>query len=159
MEYVAANDFILHLCTSYLARNFMRALSFSSFTDIPHELLYSCTKHSDLTLDSEKHLFDAIQVWLTAKTTKPEDWSNNIRINLLPLCFAAGKRRCQFFSVFADKATGSILSLARHPNTRLKEILKQGDLSHFKVRLTKFTQVFLHFGLFLCIQHFVVLIP
>lgn len=81
----------------------MWALSFNFFTDIPHELLYSCTKHSDLTLDrwgdvivlnanilefllwcsfltafhSEKHLFDAIQVWLNATTTKPEGWSNN----------------------------------------------------------------------------------
>ncbi|XP_075510046.1 BTB/POZ domain-containing protein FBL11 isoform X1 [Primulina tabacum] len=140
-----ANDSILQLCTSYLARNFMWASSFNSFADIPHELLFSCIKHSDLTLDSEKHLFDAIQVWLTAKTAKPEGWSNNvdsdvIRINLLPLWFAAGKRGYQFFSMFADEATGTILSLARHPNTRLKEIFKQGDLSHFKVRLTKFTQ-------------------
>ncbi|XP_073155674.1 BTB/POZ domain-containing protein FBL11 isoform X2 [Henckelia pumila] len=140
-----ANDSILQLCTSYLARNFMWALSFNSFSTIPHKLLYSCTNHTDLTLDSEKHLLDAILVWLTANTAKLETWNNDvdshmIRLNLLPLWFVAGKRACQFFSMFADKATGTILSLARHPNTRLKEISRQGDLSRLKVRLTEFTQ-------------------
>ncbi|KZV26458.1 hypothetical protein F511_35675 [Dorcoceras hygrometricum] len=123
VDYVAANDFILQLCTSYLARNFMWALSFKSFTDIPPELLHSCIKHSDFTLDSEKHLFDAILLWLTA-----------IRSNLLPLWFAARMRFA------ADKATDTILGLVRHPKAKLKEIFKQGDLSHLKVRLTKFTQ-------------------
>ncbi|KAL0426519.1 UNVERIFIED_CONTAM: BTB/POZ domain-containing protein FBL11 [Sesamum latifolium] len=118
VEYVAANDSILQLCTSYLARNFMWALSFNSYTDVPDKLLSSCIEHPDLTVDSEKHLADVVLVWLTANTAKSEGWSNNdlhkIRTGLLPLWFAAGKRRCHFFSKLADKASGAILSLAGH---------------------------------------------
>ncbi|KAI3447487.1 hypothetical protein Pfo_004152 [Paulownia fortunei] len=140
-----ANDFIVQLCTSYLARNFMWALSFNSYTDVPDKLLCSCIQHPNLTVDSEKHLCDAILVWLAAKTAKSEGWSSNdlcdkIRTSLLPLWFAAGKRRCCFFSKFADKATGTILSLARHPCTSLTDIFGEGDSSHLRIRLTKYMQ-------------------
>ncbi|KAG8374153.1 hypothetical protein BUALT_Bualt11G0101200 [Buddleja alternifolia] len=145
VEYVAANNLILQLCASYLARNFMWALSLNSFNDVPDELLCSSIQHPDLTVDSEKHLCIAILVWLTANTEKLECWSSNfechkIRTGLLPLWFAAGKRRCRFFQKFADKATETILSLARHPCASLREISRDGDLSQLRIRLTKYTQ-------------------
>ncbi|XP_020549701.1 BTB/POZ domain-containing protein FBL11 isoform X1 [Sesamum indicum] len=140
-----ANDTILQLCTSYLARNFMWALSFNSYTDFPDKLLSSCIEHPDLTVDSEKHLADAVLVWLTANTTKSEGWSCNdlchkIRTGLLPLWFAAGKRRCHFFTKFADKATGAIVSLAGHNCMSLTDIFTEGCSSHLRIRLTKYTQ-------------------
>ncbi|KAH6837789.1 hypothetical protein C2S53_007609 [Perilla frutescens var. hirtella] len=145
MEYVAANDFILQICTSYLTRNFMWALSFNCYTDVPYELLYSCIQHPDLTVDSERHLSDAILVWLNANTMESEDWSSNdlchqIRIHLLPLWFAAGKRRCHFFAKFADEAIGAIRNLERRHHTTLTQIFRESDLGHLRVRLTKYTQ-------------------
>ncbi|KAL3825794.1 hypothetical protein ACJIZ3_021823 [Penstemon smallii] len=150
VEYVAANDFILQLCTSYLARNFMWASSFNSFNDLPGELLCSCIKHPDLTVDSERHLCNATLVWLTAKTTKSEGWIDNIdhekfclkqiRTTLLPLWFAAGTRRCRFFSKVADRATATILSLAKQPSLSLIGVFREGDMNHHRVRLTKYTQ-------------------
>lgn len=145
MEYVAANDFILQLCTSYLARNFTWALSFNSYTDVPYELLCSCIQHPDLTVESEKQLCDAILLWLSANTTRPDNWNSDmlchkIHTSLLPLWFVAGKRRCHFFSKFVDVAIGAILNLARHPCTTLTEIFRKGDLSHLRVRITKYTQ-------------------
>ncbi|PIN16821.1 hypothetical protein CDL12_10523 [Handroanthus impetiginosus] len=123
----------------------MWALSFNSYTDIPDKLLCSCIQHSDLTVDSEKHLCDAILLWLTAKTSKSEGWSSidlcrEIRRILLPLWFAAGKRRCCFFSKFADEATGDILCLARNPCMNLTDIIREGDLSQLRIRLAKYTQ-------------------
>ncbi|KAL8505061.1 hypothetical protein ACS0TY_016319 [Phlomoides rotata] len=140
-----ANDFILQHCTSYLARNFTWALSFNSYTDVPYELLCSCTQHPDLTVDSEKQLCDAILLWLSANTTKSDNWNSDklchkIRTSLLPLWFIAGKRRCRFFSKFVDVAIGAILNPARHPCTTFTEIFREGDLSHLRVRLTKYTQ-------------------
>ncbi|EYU38623.1 hypothetical protein MIMGU_mgv1a0009752mg, partial [Erythranthe guttata] len=140
-----ANDYILQLCTSYLAMNFMWALSFNSYTDVPDKLLYSCIQHPDLTVDSEKHLCEAILVFLNANTTKSEglsssDLCDKIRTSLLPLWYALGKRRCGFFSKFADKATSTILSLARYPSTNSTDLFGGGDSSQHRIRLTKYTQ-------------------
>ncbi|KAL6514373.1 hypothetical protein OROHE_019115 [Orobanche hederae] len=59
---------------------------------------------------------------------------------LLPLQFAAGKRSCCIFSKFADKAAFAILSLARHPCTSLTDVIEEGNTSHLRFRLTKYTQ-------------------
>ncbi|KAL8036343.1 hypothetical protein ABFS82_12G149400 [Erythranthe guttata] len=140
-----ANDFILQLCTSYLAMNFMWALSFNSYTDVPVKLLYSCIQHPDLTVDSEKHLCEAILVFLNANTAKSEglnssDLCDKIRTSLLPLWYTLGKRRCGFFSKFADKATSTILSLARYPSTNSTDVFRGCDSSQLRIRLTKYTQ-------------------
>ncbi|KAK6126338.1 hypothetical protein DH2020_039910 [Rehmannia glutinosa] len=111
----------------------MWALTFNSYTDVPDKLLWSCIQHPDLTVDSEKHLCDAILVWLAAKTAKSEGWCSN------DLCDKE-KRRCRFFSKFADEATRAILSLARHPRTTLTDIFREGNSSHLRIRLTKYTQ-------------------
>ncbi|KAL6514372.1 hypothetical protein OROHE_019114 [Orobanche hederae] len=80
------NDFIAHLCTSYLARNFMWALTFNSYTDVPDKLLCSCIQHPDLTVDSEKHLCDAIRVWLAANIARlePDGWSSSDLCDEIP---------------------------------------------------------------------------
>ncbi|KAL1541370.1 BTB/POZ domain-containing protein FBL11-like [Salvia divinorum] len=140
-----ANDFILQLCTSYLARNFMWALSFNCYADVPYKLLYSCIRHPDLTVESERRFADAILVWLNVNAIKSEDWSSNdlcrqIQISLLPIWFVAGKQRCRFFANLADEATGAILRIQRHHPTALPEISRQGELSQIRVRLTKYTQ-------------------
>ncbi|XP_042012330.1 BTB/POZ domain-containing protein FBL11-like, partial [Salvia splendens] len=140
-----AYDFILQLCTSYLARNFMWALNFNCYADVPYKLLYSCIRHPDLTVDSERHFADAILVWLNVNAIESEDWRSNdlcrqIRISLLPMWFVAGKRRCQFFAKFADEATGAILKIQRHHPTTLTKIFREGELNQIRVRLTKYTQ-------------------
>ncbi|XP_034694533.1 BTB/POZ domain-containing protein FBL11 isoform X2 [Vitis riparia] len=61
-----ANDFIPELCTMYLARNFMWAMSCNSYGNLPYNMLIACTRHPELTVDSEKHLSDALLVWLAA---------------------------------------------------------------------------------------------
>ncbi|GER33719.1 ubiquitin-protein ligases [Striga asiatica] len=140
-----ANDFVQNFCTSYLARNFTWAISFNCYTDIPGKLLCSCIQHSDLTVDSEKHLCDAVLVWINANTANLEGWSSDdlcdkMRMCLLPLWFAAGKRRSRFFSKFAAEATRDILNLSRHPCTSLTDIFEDGSSNHLKIRLTKYSQ-------------------
>ncbi|KAK4478720.1 hypothetical protein RD792_014218 [Penstemon davidsonii] len=128
----------------------MWASSFNSFNDLPGELLCSCIKHPDLTVDSERHLCNATLVWLTAKTTKSEGWIDNIdhekiRTTLLPLWFAAGTRRCRLFSKVAGRATAAILSLAKQPSLSLIGIFREGDMNHNRIRLTKYTQSFVKY--------------
>ncbi|KAL2509220.1 ubiquitin-protein ligase [Forsythia ovata] len=145
-----ANDFILQHSTSYLARNFMWASSCNSFNDIPYELLCSVIKDPELTVDSEKHLCEAILVWLDANIAQSEGWSGEeashadvlkqIRPSLLPLWFVAGTRKSCFFSKFADKGIGSILSLTRHLSTISMDVFKDADLSHLRIRFTKYTK-------------------
>lgn len=94
-----ARDFLPELCGSYLARNFMWAISMNCFVDIPYDLLLSCVKHMNLTVDSEMHLSNALLVWIDANTECMEGLSRNedvctgilkqIRLSLLPLWFAA----------------------------------------------------------------------
>ncbi|CAL5350771.1 unnamed protein product [Camellia sinensis] len=77
----------------------MWATHCNSFLHIPCNLLVSCIKHPDLTVDSEWHLADAFIVWLAANTEQFESSSSTrddcngilkeIRISLLPLWFAA----------------------------------------------------------------------
>ncbi|KAL3646853.1 hypothetical protein CASFOL_009397 [Castilleja foliolosa] len=139
------NDFIVHPCTSYLARNFMWASTCNSYTDVPEKQLCSCIEHPDLTVDSEKHLCDAILVWIAAKAENSKGCCSNdlvdkIRTSLLPLWFAAGKRSCRLFSKFADEATHAILRLARDPSPSLTDIFKDGNSSLLRIRLTKYTQ-------------------
>ncbi|KAL6998096.1 hypothetical protein U1Q18_008223 [Sarracenia purpurea var. burkii] len=144
------NDFIPELCTGYLARNFMWALCCKSFPDIPYNLLISCIKHPDLTVDSERHLADALIFWVASKSEQFEslrstrdDFSGilkEIRISLLPLWFAAGKRRCCHFSKFTGESIDSILNLMVHPSASMNEVLRGNDSLQVKIRLTQYTK-------------------
>ncbi|CAK9159572.1 unnamed protein product [Ilex paraguariensis] len=77
LEHGKANDFIPELCTSYLARNFMWAVCSDSFSDVPCDLFVSCIKHLQLTVDSEKHLCDAVLVWLASNKERLQSLSSN----------------------------------------------------------------------------------
>ncbi|XP_019245810.1 PREDICTED: BTB/POZ domain-containing protein FBL11 isoform X2 [Nicotiana attenuata] len=149
MGYHAATDFIPQLIDC-LARNFIWMTSCDSFHNVPFELLLSCVKHPCLTVDSEKHLCDAILLWLAANTI-PYDLLNStgdahleilteIRTSLLPLPFAAGKRRCPLFSKFAERSVDTILSLATSSSFSLANILG-GDFSQLRIRLTEYTKI------------------
>ncbi|XP_059646730.1 BTB/POZ domain-containing protein FBL11 isoform X2 [Cornus florida] len=146
-----ANDFIPELCTSYLARKFqMWAMFSNSFGDVPYNLLLSCIKHPQLIVDSEKHLSEALLVWLACNTKQIESLNSTnggctnilkeIRISLLPLWYAAGKKRCCFFSKFANESINAILSLMGHPSTSSLDVFGDGDLSCMRIRLTSDTK-------------------
>ncbi|RAL44579.1 hypothetical protein DM860_003338 [Cuscuta australis] len=172
-----------HLCGHNL--NSMWAISCESFHNVPYELLYSCIKNPNLTVDSEKHLCGAILAWLKANigelgssSTTINDYTeilaevgvwfcsaqilfdvlwhplklhqkvlsvtkeNNIkiRVRLLPLSFAAAKRRCNFFSKIANSGIDSIFTLARYPSASSTYDLDDEDSSHLRIRLTKHTK-------------------
>ncbi|VFQ88050.1 unnamed protein product [Cuscuta campestris] len=145
-----AIDFVLQICPVYLSINFMWAISCESFHNVPYELLYSCIKNPNLTVDSEKHLCGAILAWLKANTgelgsssTTINDYTEilaEIRVRLLPLSFAAAKRRCNFFSKIANSGIDSIFTLARYPSASSTYGLDDEDSSHLRIRLTKHTK-------------------
>ncbi|KAK6944005.1 BTB/Kelch-associated [Dillenia turbinata] len=145
-----ADDSIPELCVGYLARNFMRVMSCSSFGDIPYELLYHCVQRTDLTIDSEKHLSEALIVWLAANADRSKRFGSNyeehfvilkeIRVSLLPLWFVAGgKRTCPYFSGLAVQSISRILSLLKDPSTGYQNVLDfVGD--DLRIRLTEFSE-------------------
>ncbi|KAG5582722.1 hypothetical protein H5410_053349 [Solanum commersonii] len=177
-----AIDFIPQL-TGYLARNFIWMASCDSFHNVPFELLLSCVKQPCLTVDSEKHLCDAILLWLGANTNPSDRLSSTgdtrleilteIRTSLLSLPFAAGmssplscyfqstdaqvlfrflliisvfvrilgKRRCPFFSKFAERSVVAICSLAASRSFILADILGGGDCNQLRIRLTEYTKI------------------
>ncbi|CAL5419740.1 unnamed protein product [Camellia sinensis] len=128
----------------------MWATHCNSFLHIPCNLLVSCIKHPDLTVDSEWHLADAFIVWLAANTEQFESSSSTrddcngilkeIRISLLPLWFAAGKRRCCYFSKFANQSIEAILNLTAHSSTSMMNVLGDIGSHHLKIRLTQYTK-------------------
>ncbi|XP_031253522.1 BTB/POZ domain-containing protein FBL11 isoform X3 [Pistacia vera] len=145
-----ANDFVPELCARYLARNFMWAMSNRDFVNIPFNLLFECVKHPCLTVDSEMHLSDALLVWLDANTEQMDcsirtkenltGILKEIRISILPLWFAAGKRRSCYFSKLADESVDSILRLVKIPPTGLINALGDVDLNHLRIRLTEYSE-------------------
>ncbi|KAJ0020449.1 hypothetical protein Pint_31698 [Pistacia integerrima] len=55
-----------------------------------------------------------------------------IRISILPLWFAAGKRRSCYFSKLADESVDSILRLVKIPLAVLINALGDVDLNHLR---------------------------
>ncbi|KAL5743171.1 hypothetical protein ACOSP7_029903 [Xanthoceras sorbifolium] len=145
-----AIDFVPALCASYLARNFMWAMSNKFFRSIPYNLLFDCVKHPCLTVDSEMHLCDALLIWLDANAEQFDCLSTTedalteilkeIRISILPLWFAAGKRRSCYFSKLADESVDSILRLVKTPSTGSINALCDLDLEHLRIRLTDYSE-------------------
>ncbi|CAI9097792.1 OLC1v1034284C1 [Oldenlandia corymbosa var. corymbosa] len=144
------NDLISQICIGYLAKNFVWASSCKSFVDVPYQLLYSCIQHPFLTVDSEKFLCDAILLWLYANVQQSGYLSINedactailrqIRCNLLPLGYLAGKRRCSFFSKFADRSLDDVLSLSGYPSSCVESIAGDDQLSGMTIRLTEYSK-------------------
>ncbi|WRX23265.1 BTB/Kelch-associated - like 1 [Theobroma cacao] len=145
-----ANGFVQELCASYFARNFMWAMSSKFFEDVPYDLLLLCIKHPHLTVDSEKHLSDALLIWIDSnierlqRSNKTEcgfsDILKQIRISLLPLWFAAGKRSSSSFSELANESVGSIFRLTQVTPIGPINGLRDGDLSHLRIRLTEYSK-------------------
>ncbi|KAK6244558.1 hypothetical protein QUC31_010967 [Theobroma cacao] len=145
-----ANGFVQELCASYFARNFMWAMSSKFFEDVPYDLLLLCIKHPHLTVDSEKHLSDALLIWLDSnierlqRSNKTEcgfsDILKQIRISLLPLWFAAGKRSSSSFSELANESVDSIFRLTQVTPIGPINALRDGDLSHLRIRLTEYSK-------------------
>ncbi|XP_019051481.1 PREDICTED: BTB/POZ domain-containing protein FBL11 isoform X3 [Nelumbo nucifera] len=144
-----AIDFLAELCTGYFARNFMWAVSCSSFSYVPFNLLCSCIEHPHLTVDSEKHLCEALLGWLTSNVGSMEFSSNTeddygsilekVQLNLLPLWFASGKRRNHYFSKLADESTSDIFSLMKDPSMSSCCVLRVSGRNS-RIRLTEYTE-------------------
>lgn len=146
-----AIDFIPQYCTGYLARNFMWAVGCKSFPRVPSNLLLSCIKHPDLTVESERQLADAIIGWITANAVQFESsgstnddyhiYLKEIRGSLLPLWFIAGKRNCCYYSEFAEGSIEAIFNLLTHPFTSMNDSA-DNEAHHLKIRLSQYSKVF-----------------
>ncbi|WOG91095.1 hypothetical protein DCAR_0310343 [Daucus carota subsp. sativus] len=140
-----ANDSFPELCTNYLAKNFMWAVTCISFRDIPYNLLLCCLKNPQLTVHSEKHLTDAILVWLGGNVEHISgddrvEILQQIRVSLLPLWFATGKRSCCDFSKFFDESIQTNFSLVALPSESSINVFGDGDMCHLRIRLTEHTK-------------------
>ncbi|KAI3790859.1 hypothetical protein L2E82_04245 [Cichorium intybus] len=134
-ELELVNNYLPELCTTYLAKNFIWAMSCTSFCDVPYELLLSSTKHPYLTIDSEKQLCDAILIWISTNKERYNedacvDLLKQIRISLLPLWFAIGKNTHQSLSICYNKSSYETMIGKRDI-----------DLLNLRIRLTQFTQL------------------
>lgn len=127
--------------------NMMWAIACDSFIDVPYNLLLSCIKHPYLTVNSERHLAEALLSWIYAHVEEPKhddrskiDWINllkQVRVYLLPLWFLMGKQRCQYFSKLAEQSIDVILN-----EFLQSSMVRQGisDLGSWRIRLTEFTK-------------------
>ncbi|CAH1453237.1 unnamed protein product [Lactuca virosa] len=137
------NNYLPELCTTYLAKNFIWAMSCSSFVDVPYDLLLSSTKHPNLTVDSEMQLCDALLIWISAnKEQYTEDCYINllkqIRVTLLPLWFASGKKTYQSLSMCCNESYSGVITLLKQPFTM--DPLQDNELLNLRIRLTELTQ-------------------
>ncbi|KAE8671654.1 BTB/POZ domain-containing protein FBL11, putative isoform 2 [Hibiscus syriacus] len=134
----------------------MWAMTSEIFKDVPYEFLLLCIKHPHLTVDSEKHLSDALLIWLDSNTEQLErssktgceffDILKQISISLLPLWFSAGKRSSGSFSELANESVDSIFKLMKVTPTGPINVLGDGDLSHLRIRLTEYSKKLELFG-------------
>ncbi|XP_034226541.1 BTB/POZ domain-containing protein FBL11 isoform X2 [Prunus dulcis] len=114
-----ARDFLPELCGSYLARNFMWAISMNCFVDIPYDLLLSCVKHMNLTVDSEMHLSNALLVWIDANTECMEGLSRNEDV-----CTGILKQRVNLSS--CSQITSAVLLLSLLPSANSIDYILRG---------------------------------
>ncbi|CAL1373049.1 unnamed protein product [Linum trigynum] len=145
-----AIDFLSEVSVGYLARKFELMRSSKSFGDVPYALLLSCIKHPDLTIDSEKHLADALLHWVgcnvepLGSSSKGQNVCSEvlkeIRVCLLPLPFAAGKRRSRYFSALADKSTDTIIRLMKVPPAQMLDALEHAHMGNVRIRLTEYSK-------------------
>ncbi|RDY08801.1 BTB/POZ domain-containing protein FBL11, partial [Mucuna pruriens] len=145
-----ASDYILHLCMGYLARNFMWAKHSKFFGELPYDLLLSSVEHPHLTVDSEQHLSDALLLWLESnlenleRPIKAEDNCNGIlkqiRVGLLPLWFALGKRNSFYFRQLAEESLDSIFRLLNIVPVGSLDTFEYNDLHRLRIRLTEYSK-------------------
>ncbi|GKV37522.1 hypothetical protein SLEP1_g45547 [Rubroshorea leprosula] len=127
----------------------MSAIPSKCFKDVPYDMLLTCVKHPDLTVESEMHLADALLTWIDANiemlksSSETEcdfrDILQQIRISLLPLWFAAGKRR-SYFSELADTSIDSIFRLIEATSGGSRNILNDGDSCQLRIRFSEYSK-------------------
>lgn len=120
-------------------------MSFSSFGDVPHDLLLSSIQHPHLTVDSEKHLCGALLAWIAANKERCTedvciDLLKQIRISLLPLWFVAGKSIYQSLSICSNESLCGAIAMLKRLSTCRMDALRDCDLLNLRIRLTEFTQ-------------------
>ncbi|KAH7516529.1 hypothetical protein FEM48_Zijuj10G0144700 [Ziziphus jujuba var. spinosa] len=124
------------------------ATSSELFVNLPYHLLRSSVMQPYLTIESEMHLSVALFSWFDANVHLEElsatenDYTSilkQIHVSLLPLWYAAGKRNSRF-SKFADASIHSIFTLLEVPSTGSINVLGDGDLCGFRIRLTEFSK-------------------
>ncbi|GAB2264163.1 hypothetical protein Droror1_Dr00026297 [Drosera rotundifolia] len=144
-------DSIQGQCVSYMARNFMSVAASNTFFDTPYMLLFSCIKNPHLTVNSERHLLESLLAWVSANgqwdelknsiESDPSHILKQIRVSLLPLWFAAGKRKCDYFSGLAEESIDAISSLLNNPPMGIqKSIAGDDDLNYLRIRITKYNK-------------------
>lgn len=153
-----AIDWISGLCISYVARNFMWALSCDTFVHLPYRFLVSCIKHPHLTVDSERRFCEALLAWLHAnmepleqagstedcgsdKVTTTHEWTSileEVHVNLLPIWFVMGKFRCRYFSVILKEGIATNIYLEKNLFKNLDYNVEASDLSFMRIRLTEY---------------------
>ncbi|XP_074269047.1 BTB/POZ domain-containing protein FBL11-like isoform X2 [Silene latifolia] len=155
-----AVDWVVEHCTSYVAKNFMWAMSCDIFVDVPYSFILACVKHPHLTVYSERHLCETLLAWSAAnmetsgfedvwtdkcnqKDIQSSKWPNifeEIRVDLLPLWFIMGKCRCSYFSTFAKQGVPNTFGLLKGLPKDSHYLGVADDFSYARIRLTEYSQ-------------------
>ncbi|XP_031378576.1 BTB/POZ domain-containing protein FBL11-like [Punica granatum] len=141
----------------------MHAVHSQHFADIPYRLLVSCLEHPYLTVDRlgnnirvslynyiEMHLAEALSIWIDYNQRQVvhaggceydfTDLLKHIRVSILPLSFAAGKRKSNYLSDLAYKSVQAIHSM-KNPSVDWTDSFENDDFSHLRLRLTEYSEM------------------
>ncbi|KAM3695315.1 hypothetical protein ACJW31_07G122600 [Castanea mollissima] len=134
----------------------MWAMSSKLFGDVPYNFLLSWIEHPHLTVHSEMHLSDALLVWVDANAKQLENFVTSkdchgifrqIGVSLLPLWFAAGKRRsCHFFEL-SKESFDSNFKLMSVPPINSMNGFGDGNLLNLRVWLTEYSKIYMQMEL------------
>ncbi|XP_042436539.1 BTB/POZ domain-containing protein FBL11-like isoform X1 [Zingiber officinale] len=138
--------FVPELCKGYLARNFAWITSWSSFPDIPYDLLHSCIEHPLLTLDSERQLCETLVNWISTNRTSWKGSSSNyhfdilkkVKICLLPLEFIAGLGKD--LSQLGVEGIGTFLDQLKDCSSSILRAVEGDELDDLRIRVTEYTE-------------------
>ncbi|XP_042482383.1 BTB/POZ domain-containing protein FBL11 isoform X3 [Macadamia integrifolia] len=136
------------------SKNFVKLLEGALFFGV-ESLLLECKSWFSETTSSrglrslQITVDDIVEIWnfglenavgFTAEICTDYLAKNFVQLSLLPLWFAAGKRRDCYFSKLADESCNGILNLVNDPSTTLRCILRHGGFQNLRIRLTEFME-------------------
>lgn len=150
-NFVADNGLhiILDLYTDFFALNFGGIMHCDSFTELSHALLKACISHPLLTVDSERHLCEALLNWLannfqcskfSTKIGENSDILEKVRIGLLPLEFILGQLFVKYPSMGASFQTTTMFDHISHARINNHFDIQAGYLESFRLRLTQYSE-------------------
>jgi hypothetical protein len=151
-NFVADNGLhiILDLYTDFFALNFGGIMHCDSFTELPHALLKACISHPLLTIDSERHLCEALLNWLennfqcskfSSKVGENSfDILEKVRIGLLPLEFILGQLWIKIPSIVASFQTTTMFDHISCARIKNHFDIQAGYLESFRLRLTQYSE-------------------